>query len=294
MQYRLTKLIQKTVLLFSHKTRVRLFTGISRLLYFTMRSRNRIIRDNLLHVYGSMDKERIKQIQKDCYKYLMLNVLTMLEARYLQVDAMAEAIRFENREYFDDLLAQNKPVIIVTAHYGNIEILGYGIGHFITSMVQIQRKLDSSVKLTRFMKTQRESYGFEIIEKRGALRYLVKALKNKKPISLVVDQNVRKKDAVEVDFLGKRAYQTDSVAYLSRKFDAAILPVFMHYDDDFHYTISFKQPFYTPKTNDEDADIARATQKQADVISDAINADPTQWFWCHKRFGGTNKEIYAR
>jgi len=257
-----------------------------------MPGRNKIIKANLLYVYGDMKPRRIKQIQKSCYKYLMLNVLTMLEARQLQIDAMAEAITFKNRAYFDELLAQNKPVIIVTAHYGNIEILGYGIGQFITAMVQIQRKLDSSVELTSFMKSQRESYGLEIVEKRGALRYLVKALKKKKPISLVVDQNVRKQDAIKVNFLGKPAYQTDSVAYLSRKFDAAILPVFLHYDDDFHYTISFTKPFFTPKTDDEQADILQATQKQADIISDTINQDPTQWFWCHKRFGGTNREIY--
>jgi KDO2-lipid IV(A) lauroyltransferase len=283
------------VLLFPHTIRVKLFQSIAYLIYLFLEKRNRVIEANVKYVYGDIDAKKIKDLKIKCYRYMMLNLLTMLEAKTLDKERMLQKTTIENREYIDELIAQNKPIIIVTAHYGNIEILGYTIGKFITDMVQIQRGLDSSEKLTRLMKTQRQSYGIHIVEKTGAVRHLVKALKNNKVISLVVDQYVSpKKGGVKIKFLGKDAYQTESPAFLARKFNAAILPVFMHYEDDFTYKISFKKPFFVEKTDDETNDILQATQKQADIISQTIFEDPAQWFWCHKRFNKTADWLYEK
>lgn len=296
MLYYLVVFFKFIILLFSHKTRVTFFKFIGYLIYLFLEKRNKVINANVAYVYGKdFPKAKVKEIKIKCYQYMMLNLLTMIEAKTLDKEKMREKITVENKHYIDELLKQNKPIIIVTAHYGNIEILGYTIGKFITDMVQIQRRLDSSEKLTDFMKSQRQSYGIHIVEKTGAVRHLVKALKSNKVISLVSDQYVSpRKGGVKVKFLGKEAYQTESPAYLARKFDAAILPVFMHYEDDHKYKIIFKEPFFVDKSEDEAKDILKATQKQADLISEQIFSDPTQWFWCHKRFNKTADHLYAK
>lgn len=291
-KYLLVLIFQKILLLFSHKNRIKFFTFVSKIVCNKLRRKTVVVTKNLKHVYGELPQAQIQDIQKSCYKYASLNVLTLLEAGSYNKDDVLQRTKFHNREYMDELLKANKPIIIVTAHYGNIELLGYLIGKAISSMVQVQRKLDNDPKLTEFMQTQRESYGMKIVERSGAVRSLVKALKNKQVISLVVDQHVNPSVGSLIKFLGKDAYQTNTPAFLARKFDAAILPVFMHYRDDFHYEILFKEPIYVDKTDDEQSDILKATQKQADVISEVINNDPTQWFWCHKRFKIKGKRIY--
>lgn len=292
-KYLLVLTFQKILLLFSHTQRVFLFSFIAKLAKKLLKQRTADIKTNLTHVYKDITKEEMEDISQACYKYAAFNVLTLLEAgSYDKADILSKTT-FYNRHYIDELLAKKKPIIIVTAHYGNIELLGYLLAKVFTPMVQVQRKLDNDPKLTEFMKAQRENHGMKIVERNGAVRALVKALKQKKVISLVVDQHVNPKVGSKIKFLGKDAYQTNTPAYLARKFDAAILPVFMHYKDDFHYEVMFEKPIYVEKTDDEQSDILQATQKQADLISKLINNDPSQWFWCHKRFKIKGEKIYA-
>ncbi len=294
MQYKLVIFFIKAVMLLPAKLRLALFKFLGYLVYLLDAKHKRVIEINARHVYkDKLTPELLKTIQKGCFKYLFLNILTMIEAGSFDKERMRSRITFENREYIDTLLAQNKPIVIVTAHFGNIEILGYAIGQFLMHMVQVQRRVKDE-KLTAFMKAQRQGYGLDIVEKKGAVRHLMRALKKKIPISLVADQNVWHDVGSRIKFLGEDAYQTNSPAFLARKFDAAIVPVFMSYDDDTHYRITFKEPFYVEKTDNEEQDIFDATQKQADIMSEEILKRPDHWFWCHKRFHGPTPEIYER
>jgi lauroyl/myristoyl acyltransferase len=93
-------------------------------------------------------------------------------------------------------------------------------------------------------------------------------------------------------FLGKEVTQTPTPAFLARKFNAYIIPVYMEYLDDFKYKIIFKEPFLVEKSSNEHKDIKLATQKQADIFTQIINNNKNLWFWCHKRFKELNNEIY--
>lgn len=294
MSYWLVLGFQKFLLLLPPKGRIAIFNFVSYLIYLFLEKKNKVIRKNLEIVYGDkMAKSQKKKIQRDCYKYAGLNILTMLEAAKYDSRKFKERVTIKNQNYIDALLKQNKPIIIITAHYGNIEVLGYSIGKYITDMVQVQRKLDNHPRLSQLMQEQRESYGIEIVERNGAVRHLLRALKKNKVISLVVDQHVHPDVGSKIKFLDHDAYQTNTPAFLARKFDAAILPVFMRYKDDMHYEIEFEEPFYVPKSDDEQKDIFEATQKQADIISAKILQEPNLWFWCHKRFKSVGKKHYV-
>jgi len=285
MSYYFVLWFQKFILLLPPKARIAIFNFVTFCIHLVLEKKNKVIRKNLEIVYGeSIDKKTKRKIQRDCYKYAGLNILTMLEASSYDKEEFKKRVEIKNRDYIDKLLSQKKPIIIITAHYGNIEVLGYTVGTYITNVVQVQRKLDNHPKLSNLMQKQRESYGLEIVERSGAVRHLLRALKQNKVISLVVDQHVNPDVGSKIKFLGQDAYQTNTPAFLARKFNAAILPVFMQYKDDFNYEVEFLEPFYVKKSDDEAKDIFEATQKQADIISQKIVQEPNLWFWCHKRF----------
>jgi KDO2-lipid IV(A) lauroyltransferase len=174
---------------------------------------------------------------------------------------------------------------------GNLDILGVIIGHFFGKTTHIQQQLKNPL-LTEFIKTKRENYGIKVVDKKGAIKHLFSALKNKEIVSLVVDQNVNPKHASLVEFLGHKTYQTNAPATLARRFDVPLLPVFIVGDDD-KYRVIFEKPIYMTKSSSAKEDIEQNTQLVADIMSKMILKYPHEWFWCHKRFKNSNPNIYG-
>ena len=95
-----------------------------------------------------------------------------------------------------------------------------------------------------------------------------------------------------INFMGKPLRQTSSPAYLARKFGAAIVPVSIRTDDEEHYELIVHEEIPVEKTEDEKADILKATQLQADWLTKLITNEPKFWFWLHKRWKNDKPEIY--
>jgi len=130
-------------------------------------------------------------------------------------------------------------------------------------------------------------------EKRGAVKHLAKALKNGEAISLMIDQNINPKESVLVDFFGEKVTQTSAPAFLARKYNAAIIPVFIHTEDEKQYTVRFEEEITVEQTENAEEDILRATQRQSDAVERIIRAEPKFWFWCHRRWKSGGKDFYA-
>ncbi len=268
------------------------FFYLSRLAYLFGKKTNKIIKANLDLVFDhKLSEEEIKKIQKYSYYNMLLWVQSQIEHLNVSEDEMKEKITFENREIFDNLLKEKKKVILISAHYGNMEVLSYGINKFITPLVQVARESNFR-KIDNFVTKSREIAGGTIIYRHGALKKLIKALIKDKTISLIVDQNINDRDGVKIKFLGKSANQTTTPAILSRKFDAYILPVAIFNQANDKYKIKIYEPISPIKSEDEKEDIEKSTQLQADALSKIILEDPKQWFWPHKRFKMYHKEIY--
>jgi len=97
-----------------------------------------------------------------------------------------------------------------------------------------------------------------------------------------------------VKFFGKDARQTAAPAFLARKYDALVIPLFMTDAESDKKVVTFYEPIEVDHTDDAVADILKATQAQADLLERVIKEDPKQWFWCHRRWKTEHPEIYQR
>ena len=286
-EYYLVLLLEKFIMLFPKKFRKAFFIFLGNIVYLLNSKNKDVIRKNLLYVYNdNISDAKIKEIQKECYKKLFLNILSIIENEYITDDELDSIITFKNKEYLKEVQKNHNSFIYITAHFGNIDLLGLVIGKKIGKMVQVQQKLNNPY-LTEHMRQKRETYNLEIVEKHGAIKKLFLALKNNKPISLIIDQNVKIKYASKVTFLNKETYQTNSTSNLALKLDVPILPIFIRSIDNEKYEVIFKKPIY-PKGKTE----YELTQLQADVMSEMIFKYPKEWFWCHKRFKNSNPSLY--
>lgn len=262
--------------------------------YIFAKKTNKVIETNLNFVFNnSLSEQEIKKIQKYSYFNMVLWVQSLIENLNVSDEELKKMVQIENADILINLKKENKPIILISAHYGNIEMLSCYINRFIIPLHQVARESNFS-EIDQFIVKARESSGSKIIFRSGALKKLVKAMMKNEAISLLIDQNINSKEGEEVEFLGKKAYQTSSSANLARKFDAYIVPLAIFNQENYTYKIKIYEPIVPIKTNDEKNDIKIISQLEANAISAIIKEDKKQWFWPHKRFKSHYKEIYEK
>lgn len=292
--YRFFLFFVKLMQALPQKLRRGFFFFLSRIVYFFAKKTNRIIEANLNFVYNNkLTKEEIKEIQKYSYFNITLWVLSLIENLTINDKKLRNRVEIEGEEILKNLKDDGKPIILISAHYGNMEMLSTYLNKFVTPIVQVARQSNFS-HIDDFIVEAREKSGAKIVFRDGAVKKLVKALMKKEVISLIIDQNINSKEGTEVEFLGKNVYQTSTPAILSRKFDAYVVPVAIFNKENYEYKIKIYDFIKPLKTQNEEEDIKKLSQLYANKISDIIQQNPKQWFWPHKRFKSHFKEIYEK
>ena len=270
------------------------FRFIAFLGYLFAKNTNRIIETNLNFVFeNSLSKDEIQKIQKYSYFNMILWVQSLIENLDVTDEELKKTVKIENAHIIDNLKKEGKPLIFISAHYGNMEMLGHYINRFHISVYQVARESNFE-EIDEFIIKAREASGSKIIFKSGALKKLVKVMLKKEAVSLLIDQNINSRDGEEVIFLGKKAYQTSTTASLARKFDAFIIPIAIFNEENYNYKIKVYEPIIPIKTDNEKDDIKQISQLEANAISAIIYEDKKQWFWPHKRFKSHYREIYEK
>jgi Kdo2-lipid IVA lauroyltransferase/acyltransferase len=262
--------------------------------YLFARKTNRIIEANLNFVFNnSLSQTEIKEIQKYSYFNMVLWVQSLIENLDVSDEELKKTVKIENAHIVEDLKKEGKPLIFISAHYGNMEMLSHYINRFVIPVYQVARESNFE-EIDEFVIKARESSGSKIIFRSGAIKTLVKAMIKKEAVSLIIDQNINSREGEEVEFLGKKAYQTSSSASLARKFDAYLIPIAIFNQDNYNYKIKVYEPILPIKTDNEKEDLKNISQLEANAISAIIKEDKKQWFWPHKRFKSHYREIYEK
>ena len=255
---------------------------------------NNIIKTNLRFISeNKISDSEIKKIQKYSYFNMLLWVQSLIENLDMSNEELLDTVEIENKEIIDKIVSDNRPIILISAHFGNMEMLSTYINKNVIKLNQVARQSNFK-EVDDFIVKGRESSGSKIIFRNGAVKKLVKALIKKEAVSLIIDQNINSREGTEVEFLGKKAYQSSTSAILARKFNAVIIPLAIFNKDDYKYKIKVYKPILPIKTDDEENDIKILSQLQANAISDIILEDKKQWFWPHKRFKSHYREIYEK
>lgn len=291
MLYRLFLLFDSFMMLLPQSWRKSIFTSLSSLAHILAFSRNRIIQANVKFAFGEeLTSDQKQEIEYYCYRNLALNFLQVMENRRNSAEILKTQVTFENREAVDDLLRENRGIIFVSAHFGNWELGGAALSSLITPVSSIYKEFSTS-DFDPYLLEARTNHKMKLAEKNGALKHIAKALKGGRSILLMIDQASNERTGVKINFFGHETYQTSTPAQLAHKFNTPIVGVYIVSDDEQHYTITFEKPIEV--SGNDEISIIEATQMQADQVEKVIRTNPKLWFWCHKRWKGEYKDIYA-
>jgi KDO2-lipid IV(A) lauroyltransferase len=288
-------IFEKILMFLPKKIRRAFFISLANIAYLLSKRYTKVVRQNLEFVYGNnLDEKFIDDITKYSYKSLLLNFLYTLEGRYYTIEDIAKKVKFENLEIIQKIQEQKRPIIFVTAHYGAWELGAEMLSALVEPIMIVYKKMNNQY-FENYLLSSRAKWKIDYAEKHGAAKELVKRLRAKKAIAILIDTNVSKQDALEVEFLNHPTQQIKSTAYLARKFDAALIPILIHADENNeNYTIKVYDELIPPRTEDIENDILIATQMQASWLSQEILKNPKPWFWLHRRWKNNYPAIYKK
>ncbi len=188
-------------------------------------------------------------------------------------------IKIEGEDKLDKVLESKKPVIFVSGHFANYELMSMEIVKKNINLATIYRPLNNYF-LNPFMEYLRRKYVCKNQIKKGVsgVREAIEYLKKDYSIALMIDQRVS--EGEKINFFGKSALTTTLPAQLALKFNLSIIPVFIEREQSDNFKIKFYQEI-EPKSFDNKSDL---TNKLNKVIEEMIVYRPEGWIWTHNRW----------
>ncbi|ALV65379.1 lipid A biosynthesis lauroyl acyltransferase [Campylobacter fetus] len=265
------------------------FTALAYIFYKFDKKHTNIMRVNLKMCFPEFTEQKIEKIIKATYRNFGYFGADFLRNQDSTKENILNKVSFKNENILLNALATKRPIIVQTAHYGNWELFSLAMAAKFGSVSIVGRNLDSSV-MDQILSKNRTKFDIELIPKDGGARDILKALKNRRILGILVDQNTAKKDGVQCEFFGKKIMHTPAASIFASKTGAIIIPAFIkRISRDKNEICFFKEILVENYEGDK---LQKATQAQSDATKQMIKDKPDEYFWMHKKFKHFYEEIY--
>ncbi len=260
----------------------RLGHGIGWLGYHLDARHRRITLENLAATFPERSVQERTRIAREVFAHFGRKLVELLWFTGLPPDRQLALVEFAGVEHIEAAQRAGKGTLIVTGHFGFWELHALAHGLRLGPMAVVARALDNSL-LDRMLIDLRSSTGNIVIDRKGGLRRIMRALHANQAVAVLIDQHILTADAVKVDFLGRPAATTSAVAVLAMRTGAAVIPSFSLPLDHGRYRLIYERPLAVPSADDPDG-VRDLTQRCTKVLEKYVRAHPERWLWMHRRW----------
>ena len=177
------------------------------------------------------------------------------------------------------IISNNKPVIFISGHFANFELMSMEITKRNIKLATIYRPLNNFF-LNPFMEYLRKKYVCKNQIKKGVsgVREAIEYIKKKHSIALMIDQRVS--EGEKIFFFKRPALTTTLPAQLAIKYNLGIVPVFIERVKKSNFKIEFQKEINSKNFNSK----LDLTNKLNEILETMIKKNPNQWIWTHNRW----------
>ena len=221
-----------------------------------------------------LDRIKIKKEMWENYGKTFIEYIFLKKFRH-----SSEHIEIIGIENLIALSKQNKPVIFISGHFANFELMSMEITKNNINLATIYRPLNNFF-LNPFMEYLRKKYVCKNQIKKGigGVREAIDYIKKKHSIALMIDQRVS--EGENVPLFGKPALTTTLPAQLSLKFNLPIIPVLIKRQKDENFKIEFMKKIDPENFSNK----LQLSKKINETLEELIAMNPSQWIWTHNRW----------
>ena len=241
---------------------------------------NNISLNNLSFAFPNLSENEKKEIIKQMWaNYGKIFSEYMFIKKFRENSEFSNKIQIENQEELEKIKHEGKPVIFISGHFNNFELMAMHIEKSKIDLAAVYRPLNNNF-LNPIMERIRERYICKKQIKKGisGTKEILKEFKNGTSIALMIDQRVS--EGVECNLFGRAALTTTIPAQFIKKFNAYVVPINIERlkNENFKLKILKKIKF------SEEISIFEITKQLNEVLEKMIKSNPDQWIWTHNRW----------
>ncbi len=237
--------------------------------------------DHLAIAFPEHSTATQRQIGRATYRHLGTTFFECLYLARRPANAALRYIDIEGWENVAPLVEAGRPVLLLTGHCGNWELiatLGQEGAPQRVPLYGLQRQLEDDA-LSDAIKILRRHLGAHNLPRgnRRSSIAMLRVIKRGGALVVLLDQDFRT-DGIWVPFFGRLAHTPLAGAKLALRLSVPVVPVFSERNDDGRHTLRLHPPLTLPDNHEG------ATTVMTQAIENQIRRRPEQWVWMHRRW----------
>ena len=241
---------------------------------------NKTAINNCKYVFPNLKDEEIQNIIKKSWNNLGITICELLRINDIFIK---NKIKYINLENIEDFIKNKKQAIFISIHQSNWEVLVPGLDRIGINIGGIYRHINNNFIDKLILNIRQSSLvsknSFYTPKGKKSAKDVVDAINNSLSIVLLIDQ--KDSSGEEVMFFNKKVKTQTGFLKIARKYNLPIIPIQNKRIDNGNIELTFLQPIYH---NNLEINDTQMMEKIHYKIEEWIKAEPTQWFWQHKRF----------
>ena len=237
----------------------------------------KIIKKNLALFKKDLTEFEQKEIISNMWKNYGM---TFVEYVYLDVFRKSNShVKVIGNNILDKIIKSGRPVIFVSGHFANYELMSMEITKNNIKLATIYRPLNNFF-INPLMEYLRKKYVCRNQIKKGinGVREAIEYIKNDHSIALMIDQRVS--EGEQINFFNHPALTTTLPAQLALKYNLIIIPVFIERTTHNNFILEF-QTEINPNNYKNKLELSI---KLNEVLEKMILKNPNEWIWTHNRW----------
>lgn len=251
-----------------------------------LKVRDKVLEENLNQAFPELGAADRKMIKHQMWEHLVLMICEIAHApRRLHETNWHQYITIRDRRRIVSRLLEDRPLVMVSGHFGNFEMAGFVAGLLGFPTYAIARELDNRY-VHQFVDDFRRIKGQYMINKDGSANEIKTHLDAHRTITLLGDQHAGPKGCW-VEFFGKPASSHKAVAVFTLTADAPMLVCYVRRGDrPMQLEIGLQGEVDPREMSSDLRGIPQLTRWYNERVEEIVRKTPGQYWWLHKRWKG--------
>ena len=239
----------------------------------------KIIKSNLQKAFPKINLLEINDITKDMWNNYGRTLSEYMFLKNFRNNKLQSNIYLEGEEILEKIKNEKTPVIFVSGHFSNFELMAMQVEKSGVNLAAIYRPLNN-IFLNILMERIRKKYICQNQIKKGTrgVRELLKLYKKGYSVALMIDQRVSQ--GIKSKFFNKDAFTTTIPAQFVKKFNCKIVPIYIERFEGTNFKIKVEKPIIFSK----DISTEKITRDLNIWLEKMILKNPGKWIWSHNRW----------
>ena len=242
------------------------------------RSKN-LIKTNIQRAIPKINSSKIKSITKDMWNNYGRTLSEYMFLKGFRNDQFRSNINITGKEILQKIKLEKTPVIFVSGHFSNFELMAMEIEKSGVNLSAIYRPLNN-IFLNILMERIRKKYICKNQIKKGTsgVRELLRLYKKGYSIALMIDQRVSQ--GIKSKFFDEEAFTTTIPAQFIKKFNCKVVPISIKRYNGVNFNIKIENPMEFSKSSSAE----KITRELNIWLEKTILKNPGEWIWSHDRW----------